>query len=504
MAQNLYGVIYLSTAKLELLIVDMKSRTVIERVSSASFVQVDDKSKIYQAELEKIVFSLNGFRQLLKDYKVKNCRFLGSRQLIDDTTARYLSDQFLVRTGFEIHWLNLGEITYFRAAALMGLHEFDKITEGTTYLLYIGASSTTLSKFKNHQFINSWNVNPGYLDLDKMNQGLRNIANDPGEIINDYIGSKLEYLRREIAAEEPGATLVLQDFDWLNGKYLPDSKVLVPFDLDKLKTMRRDLREASPQYIAKHFPIEENNAMHVVFGLSVMHHIIRAIKPADVWLTRQNILDGLAISSMARLGYIKRDFTQMTLTAATTIAERYLVESKHRDNTTKLALHLFDQLKRLHRLGPRERLLLEVAIQVTNIGSFISLHGHYRHSAYIMEANPIIGLSDQENRIIAEIARYHSSESPGTGAYHYATLDGAIQMPIAKLVAILRLADALDDSHQQKIPRISVSLRDDKVIITAYSSHDLALEKWAFAQKSQLFREVYGIPAVLKQRRTTA
>ena len=72
---------------------------------------------------------------------------------------------------------------------------------------------------------------------------------------------------------------------------------------------------------------------------------------------------------------------------------------------------------------------------------------------------------------------------------------------VAKLAAILRLADALDDSGKQKIQKISVSLKKDSLVITASSSHNLALEKWAFNHKAKLFEEVFGIKPVLKQRR---
>ena len=121
-----------------------------------------------------------------------------------------------------------------------------------------------------------------------------------------------------------------------------------------------------------------------------------------------------------------------------------------------------------------------------------------------MEANPRIGLSDLENTIVSEIARYHSTESPGADQLHFLRLEPELQMTVAKLVAILRLADALDDSHQQKISKLTVSLKNDDLTLTVYSPQDLSLEKWAFNKKSQLFNELYGIKPSLKQRRTEA
>ena len=109
-AKNLFGVIYMSTAKLEMLIVSLKPLSVVEHMASAKFVQRSDKSKIYQNEFGKIVFSLQGFQQVLKDYGVKRYHFWASQQLIDDVTARYLAEQIEVRTGLEVTWISTSQI----------------------------------------------------------------------------------------------------------------------------------------------------------------------------------------------------------------------------------------------------------------------------------------------------------------------------------------------------------------------------------------------------------
>ena len=502
-SKNLFGVIYMSTAKLELLITNLKTHKIIERVTSASFVQVADKSKIYQSELEKIVFSLNGFSQILRDYGVKESRFWASQQLIDNVTARYLSEQINMRTGFNVNWLNTSQINYYRAASLMGTaKESAELTEKTTFLLHIGSAATTLSKFKNKEFIQAWNINLGYLEIDNLAQALRNAASDPMEIIDDYIGSKLEYLQHELAARRPGANLVLQDFIGLNNLLLPPDHATAEISRKDMQKLVSATMTASTQALRKKFRVNENIAAHIIPGFLIMRRILDYTKAEHLWLTRMNLWDGLALQEASDRGFLDHDFTAMTLTSAVNLSSRYLADDPHRKMNLKLAMHLFDQLKKLHRLGARERLLLAVAANVADIGNFIGQHGHYRHSAYIMEANPIIGLSDEENRIIAEIARYHSAETPETDEHHYSHLDADIQMPVAKLVAILRLADALDDSHQQKISRLAVSLREDAVVLTAYSAQDLALETWAFQKKSQLFQEVYGIKIILKQRRS--
>ena len=73
--KKLFGIIYMSTTRLELMIVNLKTHELIERVTSANFVQTADKSEIYQNEITKIVFSLTGFLQLMADYGVKSYKF---------------------------------------------------------------------------------------------------------------------------------------------------------------------------------------------------------------------------------------------------------------------------------------------------------------------------------------------------------------------------------------------------------------------------------------------
>ena len=72
---------------------------------------------------------------------------------------------------------------------------------------------------------------------------------------------------------------------------------------------------------------------------------------------------------------------------------------------------------------------------------------------------------------------------------------------IAKLTAILRIANALDRSHRQKFKDITVTLRDDQLVIGVESQDDLTLEKGTLAEKAGFFEEVFNIHPVIKQRK---
>jgi len=165
------------------------------------------------------------------------------------------------------------------------------------------------------------------------------------------------------------------------------------------------------------------------------------------------------------------------------------------------SLHLFDQLRPLHHLTNRARLLLQIAAIVHDIGGFIDTHEHYLHSDYVLKQSEMLGLSNEETQIIAAVSRYHSTRTPAEDLAHFQQLDADKRLVVAKLSAILRLADALDDAHQQTIQKISVSVRTNKIVITAFSDDELSLIRWAFNYKAQFFTDVFGLQPVLKQRR---
>ena len=66
-----------------------------------------------------------------------------------------------------------------------------------------------------------------------------------------------------------------------------------------------------------------------------------------------------------------------------------------------------------------------------------------------------------------------------------------------KLSALLRIADALDKEHRQKITRIEVGAADSQVRIRAMGAEEVLLEQWALKKKDEVFREVFGMSVTL-------
>ena len=100
-------------------------------------------------------------------------------------------------------------------------------------------------------------------------------------------------------------------------------------------------------------------------------------------------------------------------------------------------------------------------------------------------ATEIIGLSHREREIVANVVKYNHQdfdyyEELGTTT----TLDTQSYLTIAKLTAILRVANGLDRSHKQKFRDFRTTLKEDQLIITVNTAEDITLERDVYKRQA--------------------
>jgi exopolyphosphatase/guanosine-5'-triphosphate,3'-diphosphate pyrophosphatase len=137
--------------------------------------------------------------------------------------------------------------------------------------------------------------------------------------------------------------------------------------------------------------------------------------------------------------------------------------------------------------------MLEVAALLHDIGQFVNMLDHHKHSQYLLMANPVIGLSESQIAIVANVARYHRKSYPKPQHEAYSALSSKDRVVVSKLSALLRLADALDNEHASKVSDFTVEYKKPRLIMKLKGEGDMLLEKWALARKSALFEEVFNV-----------
>jgi exopolyphosphatase / guanosine-5'-triphosphate,3'-diphosphate pyrophosphatase len=212
-----------------------------------------------------------------------------------------------------------------------------------------------------------------------------------------------------------------------------------------------------------------------------------------------SIRAGILLDMAQRAGL--ESFDEQILASARALAAKYHSNENHVEQVRKLALTLFDQLQTVHRLERKERLYLEVASILHDVGTFISDRSHHKHAQYIISSSEIFGLSRSDMNLIANIARYHRKSPPTRSHLPYISLDRESRMIVSKLAAILRIADALDQDYSNKIKTLKVTADEEKenYLLEVEADGDLTMERLSLQNKSDLFREIFGRPVELQQ-----
>jgi exopolyphosphatase/guanosine-5'-triphosphate,3'-diphosphate pyrophosphatase len=126
----------------------------------------------------------------------------------------------------------------------------------------------------------------------------------------------------------------------------------------------------------------------------------------------------------------------------------------HARQVARLSLALFDATQPLHNLDDSARRLLDRAAFLHNTGMLIEARRHHKHSFRLIKETPLPDFDDKERHEIATIARYHRRALPSTSHDEFAALDRDARRRVSALAALLRVADALDYSHDGRVLRL--------------------------------------------------
>lgn len=266
--------------------------------------------------------------------------------------------------------------------------------------------------------------------------------------------------------------------------------------------VERFLEELSGQKLAqrrKRIGIGPRRAEIIVGGTAVLARMLRTLGARSVYYSVAGVRDGIIADLAARRvgGQLARlDKEQRRIVE--TMARRFGVDVRHARKTAELAGALFDSLKPVHTLPAECGKLLEAAAYLVDIGHYVSDMGHHKHSQYIVANADLPAFTAEERLMVAQLCRFHRKSMPSARHIAYQGLPAAQQRVILRLVPLLRLADALDRSHDQRVEGLAVELQGNQAIIALRSDADTNLEIWAGERAGEVFRQVYGLPLVLQ------
>jgi exopolyphosphatase/guanosine-5'-triphosphate,3'-diphosphate pyrophosphatase len=252
----------------------------------------------------------------------------------------------------------------------------------------------------------------------------------------------------------------------------------------------------TPEDLVDTYKLTFSDAETLVPAVVAMGRFAEKMKLKEMHVSDVTMRDGLLRELSQRDGW-SESYRKQMLDSALQVADKFSVDLGHGEEVAGLALHLFDELVDEHHLGPRHRMLLEVACLLHEIGTFISPNSHHKHSLYILSHTPIFGLGRRDARIVANVARYHRRSTPKSTHPAYQALSRRDRIVVQQLSAILRVADAMARSRGRRITRIVCERKEDTLFLRAPGVDNLHLENSALKVKGRMFEQVFGMNVIL-------
>ena len=127
----------------------------------------------------------------------------------------------------------------------------------------------------------------------------------------------------------------------------------------------------------------------------------------------------------------------------------------HARQVERLSAQLFEATQPIHELDENALRLLERAAFLHNTGMMIEVRRHHKHSYRLIKETALPDFNDEDRLEIACIARYHRRALPSMSHEEFATLSRSARKRVSALAALLRIADALDWSHDGRVLRLA-------------------------------------------------
>lgn len=452
--------------------------------------------------VETLCDILKSHHRILRPYGVTEIQMVATSALREARNKHYIIDQIRIKTGLPVRVLEDSEEKeiIFRET-IRRLQGAGIMPEAPTLLAYIGTGSIGVSLLHDGLIHYFQNIRIGSLKLNELLGSLQERTVRFHTVLEEYVNAQIDMLG--LAMGETGI-----DGFIASGKELELLSRLCGADAEKgmtrlsqqsLDTLWEQVKHLTPDQISDQYDLELELSEMVLPSLTIYRTLLSYTRSDHILSPNVFLWDAMLneILFPKRRKEMDAFLHESLLACARHLAQRYGYDEAHAAMVVEYSTVLFDRVRKLHGLKKRERLLLQTAGVLHDIGKYVNLKYHASHSRDLICSFDLIGITGRELRIIANVARYHSQDVPQEAHTEYMELPESDRLLVSKLSAIIRLADALDRSHRQKFTEIRIKMKENRLIITGISAHDTSLEEWTFNFKSDFFLEVYGIRPVL-------
>jgi len=505
---RLGGIIDIGSSQVVLKIKENKKNTVtdLENLSFPLNIGRDTFTlgKISVDNVTRLERIITNYCQIIDSYSLERYRIIATTAMQEAANRDFILDQLKIKTGKKINVLDDREAKYLIVKEMCRLlSESKEDYYGRSLVAYIGTGNLVVSIYEDGQIHYSQNIQIGSLKLSEMLGLIQEKTENFHQVIEEYLNTFTFSLKNNLIPNKTTRFIASgREIELIAELCQTEERgEMMAISREELEQLYEKVKHLTPEQIQTEYALSEEAAEILIPSLAIYKTILHFTEAKEIIalhiLISDALLHEMLFPKTSRAW--NRDFEKNILISAHNIGNLFNYDYAHSASVEKHCLFLFDELKNLHGMKRRERLLLQIAAKLHECGKHLSLKDHNLHSYYLIKNTEILGLSNSETEIVASIARYHSSLIPGNDQAHFSSLPQKDRLIVARLTAILRMADALNRSHLDKFSELRLSFKNEELLVSAYSDKDTWLEDWTFKKKAGFFTDVFGVNVRLEK-----
>src|SRR5437773_2546359 len=370
------------------------------------------KGTISAHTIDRTVQTFIDFKQKIAEHGATHVKAVGTSALREATNRDGVLKSILKATGIEISIIG-GE----EEARLIhfAVKEVVNLKNKVALLIDIGGGSVEVVLADDTTVLCTESYSMGSVRL------LKILDEKAGEerfnrLVTEYVDATQRRLEQEIGNQKidvcVGTGGSIESLGELR-KQLFNKNSRQKVTAEELKGLVKKLRATSIEDRIHDLRLRPDRADVIFPAAIVLHKIVQQAGVDEVVIPGIGLKDGVLLELLHQLrDRGKNVHREQVIESARRLGKKYFFDEKHATTVARLALQIFDQTASFHELDSEARLILEVAALLHDLGHYVYVATHHKHTFYLIQSSPLVGLTQLQTDLIANVARYHRKSAP--------------------------------------------------------------------------------------------
>ncbi|MDK2799380.1 MAG: exopolyphosphatase / guanosine-5-triphosphate,3-diphosphate pyrophosphatase [Clostridiales bacterium] len=460
--------------------------------------KMGDENTLKPLAIQRTISALKLFKKLIEAHKVDKVITVATAAVRNAANQQFFLDKVKIETGYEFTVISGEDEGYYDYVGVINTIDIDNCV-----IIDTGGASTEFILVENRRMKNVVSLPYGAVVLTEKFQPKDDNGSDRCKAIQ---ASTEEFMQKQLA-----------NIPWLEqAKGLPVvgvggairtlakiDKKKIGFPLESLHNYQLSADEVTAAYdkVAntsaedrKNIPgVSKDRADIIAAGLVPVKSLMDYLQSDKLVISGNGLREGVFFKAYLKAcGYKDEIVENVLIHSIENTLKNYDANITHSYQVQKLALSLFDQLKKLHDFGDDIRKLLYASALLHDIGMYVDYYNHHKHGFYLVLNSRINGLTNKELVMCAFIVGMHENEDFKQNWKEYELLINKSDYEVIKKLSLfVRIAEKLDRNEYGSIEDVVCYITDDSVQMMVKSNNSPDLEIAAAMKNNKTFEKLF-------------